>query len=109
MVLAENMAKCLSSVKHTTKQLIIIIIIIIIIIKDIIESLLNADSIDNEKFLNFVTERLIKGAKGFFEQIVKLPIALGMKSKKETPKAISVLKEHRQAFDVVLVDEIDLS
>ena len=34
--------------------------------KDIIENLLNADSIGNEKYLSFVTERLVKGTKGFF-------------------------------------------
>ena len=71
--------------------------------------MLNADSTGNEKYLNFVIERLIKGAKGFFEQIAKLQIALGMKSKKKTPGAISLLKEHRQAFDVVLAVKIYLS
>ena len=51
--------------------------------KDIIENLLNAGSIVNEKYLNFVTERLSKEAKNFFEQIAKLQIALGLKSKKK--------------------------
>ena len=40
--------------------------------KDIIKNLLNADSIVNEKDLNFVTKRLVNGTKGFFEPIVKL-------------------------------------
>ena len=62
-----------------------------------------------KNILNFVTERLVKGAKGFFEPIAKLQIALGIKSKKKTPKAISVIKEDRQAFGVILGDEIDLS
>ena len=62
-----------------------------------------------KNILNFVTERLVKGTKGFFEPIAKLQIALGIKSKKKTPKAISVIKEDRQAFGVILGDEIDLS
>ena len=56
-----------------------------------------------------VMRNISKGAKGFFEQIAKLQIALGMKSKKKTPGAITLLKEHRQAFDVVLAAKIDLS
>ena len=35
--------------------------------KDIIENLLKTDSIVNEKYLNFVSERLVKGTKGFFK------------------------------------------
>ena len=62
-----------------------------------------------KNILNFVTERLVKGTKGFFEPIAKLQIALGIKSKKKTPKAISVIKKDRQAFGVILGDEIDLS
>ena len=77
--------------------------------KDIIENLLNAGSIGNEKYLSFVTERLVKGTKGFFEPIAKLQIALGIKSKKKTPKAISVIKEDIQAFGVIRGDEIDLN
>ena len=77
--------------------------------KDIIENLLNADSIGNKKYLNFVTGRLVKGTKRFFEAITKLKIALVIKSKKKTTKAISVIKEDRQAFGVILGDEIDLS
>ena len=77
--------------------------------KDIIENLLNADSIGNEKYLSFVTERLAKGTKGFFEPIGNLQIALDIKSKKKTPKAISVIKEDRKAFGVISGDKIDLN
>ena len=66
--------------------------------KDIIENLLNADSIGNEKYLKFITERLVKGTKRFFESIGKLQIAFGTKSKKKISKAISVIKEDRHAF-----------
>ena len=68
--------------------------------------MLNADSIGNEKYLNLVTERLVKETKGFFNQF---RIALGIKSKKNTPKAISIIKEDRQTFGVILGDKIDLS
>ena len=50
--------------------------------KDITENLLNTHSVSNEKYLNFVTERLVKGTKGFFETTAKLQIALGIKRKK---------------------------
>ena len=50
----------------------------------------------------------MKRTKGFFEQIAKLQIALGIKSKKKTSITISVKKEDRQAFSVILVNEIDL-
>ena len=39
--------------------------------KDIIENVLNADSIGNEKYLNFVTKRLVKGIKLLFALKVK--------------------------------------
>ena len=35
--------------------------------KDIIENLLKTDSTVNEKYLNFVSERLVKGTKDFFK------------------------------------------
>ena len=63
--------------------------------KDINENLLNADSISNKKHLSFVTERLVKGRKGLFELIAKLLIALGIKSKKNCSKLISVIMEGR--------------
>ena len=77
--------------------------------KDIIENLLNADSIGNEKYLNVVTERLVKGTNGFFEQTAKLQIVLGIKSKRKPAKVISVIKEDRQTFGIILGNEIDLS
>ena len=39
----------------------------------------------------------------------ELQIALGIKSKKKTAKAISVIKKDRQAFGVILGNKIDLS
>ena len=52
---------------------------------------------------------MVKGTKGFFESIAKLQIALDTESKKKTPKAISVIKEDRQAFGIILGNDIDLS
>ena len=74
--------------------------------KDIIENLLNPDSIGNEKYLSFVTERLVKGIKGFFEPVAKLQIALGIKNKNKTPKTI---KEDSQVFGVILGKDIALN
>ena len=51
----------------------------------------------------------MKRTKEFFEPIAKLQIAFGIKGKKKTSKAISVIKEDRQAFSVILGNEIDLS
>ena len=51
--------------------------------RDKIENLLNADSIGNGKYFSFVTERLVKGTKGFLNQLrnCKLPLALKVKRK----------------------------
>ena len=51
----------------------------------------------------------MKETKGFFEPIAKSKIALGIESKKKTPKTISVTREDSQAFGVILGDKIDLS
>ena len=71
--------------------------------------MLNADSIGIEKHLYFVTKRLMIDTKEFFESVAKLQIALGIKSKKKSHKAISVINEDRQEFGVILGDKIDLS
>ena len=42
-------------------------------------------------------------------QLQKLQIGLVIKSKKKTTKAISVIKEDRQTFGVILGYDIDLS
>ena len=47
--------------------------------KDIIENLLNTDSIGNEIYLNFVTERLVKGTKGFLNQLRNSKLLLALK------------------------------
>ena len=47
--------------------------------KDIIENLLNTDSIGNEKYLNFVTERLVKRTKGFLNQLRNCKLLLALK------------------------------
>ena len=50
--------------------------------KDIIENVLNADSIGNEKYLNFVTKRLVKGIKGFLNQLQNCKLLFAIKVKK---------------------------
>ena len=74
--------------------------------KDIIENLLTVLGMKNVSILS--PKECWKEQKGFFEQIAKLQIALGIKSKKKTPMRIAVIKEDRQAFGVILVNEIDL-
>ena len=47
--------------------------------KDITEKLLNADSIGNEKDLNFVKEKLVKDQRVFFSQLQNFQLLLALK------------------------------
>ena len=73
----------------------------------IIQGLLDADKIGNSKYLEFVAERLVKGTKKFFEPIKKANLDTGIKRKPQANKTPAI-KEGRQAFGMVLSENIDL-
>ena len=73
----------------------------------IIQRLLDAEKIGNSNSLEFVAERLAKGTKKFFGPIKKTNLDTDSKRKPRTNKA-SATKEDRQAFRIVLSENIDL-
>ena len=78
-----------------------------IIVAKIIQGLLDAEKIGNSKYLEFVAERLVKGTKKIFDPIKKTNLDTGIKRKPRANKA-SAIKEDRQAFGIVLSENIDL-
>ena len=73
----------------------------------IIQGLLDAEKIGNSKYLEFVAERLAKGTKKFFDTIKQTNLDTGIKRKPRVNK-VSAIKEDRQAFGIVLSENIDL-
>ena len=73
----------------------------------IIQGLLDAEKIGNSKYLEFVAERLAKGTKKFFDPVKKTNLDTCIKRKPRANKA-SAIKEDRQAFGIVLSENIDL-
>ena len=62
----------------------------------------------NEKCLNSVEKRLVKGVKSVFEPISKSNIKTGNEKKKPRKNITSVLKENKQAFGVTPAKPTDL-
>ncbi len=58
--------------------------------------------IGNEKYKAFVQSRLVEGKQSIFLPIKKLKLNTGLKVQKKTCSAVSVLKEDRQAFGVLV-------
>ena len=67
-----------------------------------IDDVLNAPSIGNERFKEFMKNRLVDGKESFFSPIKKLKLQTGIEKPKKTPKAVSILKEDRQAFGLLV-------
>ena len=61
----------------------------------------------NSKYLEFVAERPVKGTKKFLDPIKKTNLDTGIKRKSRANKT-SAIKEHQQAFGIVLRKNIDL-
>ena len=64
--------------------------------------LIKVDKIGDEMKLSFVNDSLKKGKAVFFDPIKKFNLDIGFKKIKKIPKAVSVMKEDRQAFGVIL-------
>ena len=71
--------------------------------------MLSASMKGNELHLKFVGERLTSKKKSFFDPIKRNTINDGMGKKKRTPKAVSVLKEDRQAFGLLAAKAMNLT
>ena len=68
----------------------------------IICDVLNAPATGNERYKEYVKSRLVDGKESFFSPIKKLKLHTGIQKPKKTPKAVSILKEDRQAFGILV-------
>ena len=68
----------------------------------IICDVLNAPATGNERYKEYVKNRLFDGKESFFSPIKKLKLHTGIQKPKKTPKAVSILKEDRQAFGILV-------
>ena len=59
-------------------------------------------------YLLFVNECLIKRKTEFFDPIKKVNLDIGLKKTKKIRKAVSVMKEDRQAFGIMLGEKVSL-
>eukprot|EP00794_Sanderia_malayensis_P005059 gene5059-5718_t len=75
---------------------------------NMIEGLLNPPKLGNEKCKEFVQDRLVEGKVDFFQPIKRLMLSTGLKKVKKQPKAVSILKQDRQAFRTLLTKSINL-
>ena len=71
--------------------------------------MINAESIGDIKFLDFVESRLIRGNKDFFVAIPKTKLSTGVIKKKTTPKALTLMKEDRQAFGLIISKAVSIN
>ena len=78
------------------------------IVKKVIAGLLNAPLLGNDKYLQFIDERLIKGTADFFQPIKKVMLPTGLKKEEKVPKVMTVLKQDRQAYGTMLSNSVDL-
>ena len=74
----------------------------------VVYDMLHADAKGNEKHLQFSSEHLVNGTKGFFDPIKKLKLQTGVEKGKKTPRAMSLLKEDRQAFGLIIAKATSL-
>ena len=68
----------------------------------VIGDVLNAPATGNERFKEFMKNRLVDGKESLFSPIKKLKLRTGIEKPKKTPKAVSILKEDRQAFGLLV-------
>ena len=76
--------------------------------KEVIQSLLNAPETRNAKHKEFVQKCLITKDKSVFDPIKRVKLKTGVEKVKETPKAMSVLKEDRQAVGILVAEATSL-
>ena len=69
----------------------------------------NADMLGNKNYKTLIKERLIDGSKSFFDTIIKLSLNTGLRKEKTVNKALSIVKEDKQAFGTLLSNNTDLN
>lgn len=74
----------------------------------IFDDISKAADLGNSKFKEFVQTRLVRHEVDFFSPIKKNNLQTGLKKKKPKSKEVSILKEDRQAFGLLLGKEADL-
>ena len=74
----------------------------------VINDLLDAEQRGNAQYTKFVKERLVEGKQTIFDTITKVKLKTGNEKKKIVPKAVSVLKEDRQAFGLLIAKSAKL-
>ena len=75
----------------------------------IVNMILNACDLGNSRCKEFLEKRLVAGTICFFHQVKKVMLHTVLKNKMKANKAVSVLKEHRQAFHFLPGKDADLS
>ena len=74
----------------------------------IVNGLLTAPDIGNDRYNDFVKLRLVEQSVSFFQPITRLNIVTGVKKTNKQPRTISILKEDRQAFGVICANAVSL-
>jgi hypothetical protein len=74
----------------------------------VIEDLLASNKVGKKCYEICVNDRLVKGEKSIFSPITRDKLRTGLSKKKVQPKAISVLKEDKQAFGVMIAKSATL-
>ena len=75
---------------------------------EVIDDMLNADAKGNEKYLEFVWDHLVDGSKCYFSPIEKVKLRIGIVKEKKTLQAVSIIKEDRQAFGMIIAKATSL-
>ena len=70
--------------------------------ENVVTAILESKNVGNAQLIKFTDERLVTGAKSFFDLISKNNIDTGMKKKKKETNEVSLLKEDRQAFGLLI-------
>lgn len=76
--------------------------------KSVVRDMLNAPAIGNALFKTFVHERLESNKIGLFDPIKRVKLSNGVEKKKAVPKAVTLLKEDRQAFGLIIAKSVSL-
>ena len=74
----------------------------------IVKGLITAPEIGDKRYHEFVKHRLVERSVSFFAPIKRLNIDTGVKKKKKPPRAISILKEDKQAFGLLCAKAVSL-
>ena len=74
----------------------------------VVNGLIEAADIGNKRYAEFIKERLVSGKQSIFDPIKKQKLLTGMEKKKKVAKALSILKEDRQAFGLLVAKAVSI-